>query len=97
MKRFSDFAAEPVPLDGAKIPLDSILNRELTITGYSIRSSKYSKNSSGKYLTLQFQLDGEIRITFTGSDVLIGQMEKYGKELPFVSVIKKINRYYTLT
>ena len=42
-------------------------------------------------------LTGQKRVVFTGSDVIIDQMEKYQEEIPFVSTIKKINRYYTLT
>lgn len=40
--------------------------------------------------------DGQHRVIFTGSDVLIEQMEKYGAEVPFAT-IKKIYRYYTLS
>lgn len=97
-KRFSDFADEPKPLDGEKIKIDEILNREVEVTGYKIGNSQYSKNKSGKYLTLQVVAEGlGTRIVFSGSDVLIGQVEKYGHEIPFLTVIKKINRYYTLT
>jgi len=97
MKKFTDFANEPVALEGAKIGIEAVLNREITVTGYSVKMSKFPKNASGKYLTLQFQLDAETRVTFTGSDVLIGQMERYGAEIPFAATIRKINRYYTLT
>lgn len=97
MKKFADFANEPVPLDGVKIGIEAVLNREITVTGYSVKMSKFPKNASGKYLTLQFQIDGETRVTFTGSDVLIGQMERYSAEVPFTATIRKINRYFTLT
>jgi hypothetical protein len=97
VKRFSDFAKEPAPLDGDKIRIDDIVNKEIIVTGCNIKKSKYSKNASGKYLTLQFKIDEATRVTFTGSDVLIGQMERYESEIPFVSTIKKINRYYTLS
>jgi hypothetical protein len=96
-KRFADFAQERLPLDGDKIRLDEIINRELLITGYSIKRSKYDKNRSGKCLTLQVEVDSERRVVFTGSDVLIEQMEKYGNQVPFLTTIKKIDRYYTLT
>jgi len=36
-------------------------------------------------------------VLFTGSDVLIEQMEKYGDQIPFAATIKKIDRYYTLS
>jgi len=82
---------------GDKVKIDSILNKEILITDYRIRNSKFSKNSSGKYLTVQFKLDGRKGIFFTGSDVLIDQMERYGSEIPFLTIIRKINRYYTMS
>jgi hypothetical protein len=97
LKRFCDFADEPKTLDGEKVRLDDILNREIAVTGFNVKKSKYSKNASGKYLTLQFQIDGSTKVFFSGSDVLIGQVERYEKEIPFITVIKKINRYYTMS
>ena len=97
MKRFSDFAQEESPLEGEKARIDTILNEEIAIKAFSVKSSKYSKNNSGKYLTIQFEIKNEIKIVFTGSDVLINQMEKYKEHIPFLATIKKINRYYTLT
>jgi len=96
MKKFSDFSKENI-LDGDKIRIDDILNEEVLITGYAIKNSKYSKNESGKYLTLQIIKDDKKYVVFTGSDVLIDQMEKYNAEIPFMATIRKINRYYSLT
>jgi len=95
-KRFTDFATETPPLDGDKIKLDTILNQEIEIVGCRFGATRHSKNKSGRYLTIQFKMDGEKRIVFTGSDVLISQMEKYKEEIPFFAKIIKINRYYTL-
>ena len=96
MKHFSDFSKEAVALDGDKVKLDSILNQEITITGHAIKRSKFDDNS-GKCLTVQFEMDGLVQIFFTGSEVLKDQLEKYEAEIPFMTTIKKINRYYTLT
>ena len=99
-RRFSDFAEEEGPLEGDKIKLDSILNYEILVVGYRIQASKYQgKNNSGKYLTVQFcsSSEQERRIFFTGSDVLIEQMEKYGHYVPFYTTIKKVDRYYTFS
>ena len=96
-KRFSDFAEESSPLDGDKIRLDDVLNIEVRVIGYNIRRSKYEKNRSGKCLLMQIEHDGQHRVIFTGSDVLIEQMEKYGAEVPFATTIKKIDRYYILS
>ena len=46
---------------------------------------------------MQIEHDGQHRVIFTGSDVLIEQMEKYEAEVPFATTIKKIDRYYTLS
>jgi len=97
-KRFSDFAEEPKALDGDKVPIDSVLNKEIEIVGCRITTSKYNKNKSGKCLTLQFVDDrGDRHVIFTGSDVLVDQMKRYADEMPFVATIRKIDRYYTLT
>ena len=99
-KRFSDFAEEEGPLEGDKAKLDSILNHEIMVIGHRIQGSKYQgKNNSGKCLTVQFRNpeDQEKRVFFTGSDVLIEQMEKYGHQVPFLTTIKKVDRYYTFS
>jgi hypothetical protein len=97
MKRFSDFAKSPNILDGAKIKLDEVINREIVVLGFRITDSKYGKNKSGKCLMLQIEIDGERKVIFTGSDVLIEQMERYGEEVPFASVLKKVDKFYTLS
>lgn len=97
MKRFTDFADAPSVLDGDKIKLDDLINREVTVIGSRITESKFGKNKSGKCLTLQIEIDGVHKVVFTGSDVLIGQIEKYGAEIPFIAVIKKVERFYTLS
>lgn len=97
ISRFSDFAKEEIGLDGDKVKIDDILNKEMLILNYRIRDSNFSKNKSGKYLTLQFELDNTKHILFTGSDVLIDQIEKYSSKIPFLVVVKKVNRYYTFS
>jgi len=86
-------------MDGAKMKIDEVLNREMLIIGHRIKRSKFDKNSSGKYLAIQFVFVGteDRKVVFTGSDVLIEQMERYGEEIPFVATIKKVDRYYTLS
>jgi len=96
-ERFADFSQEEVALYGDKTRIDSIVNQEVVVTGYRIRKSRFSKNTSGDYLTLQIEIDGTMYVCFTGSDVLIDQMKKYCEEIPFTATIKKINQYYTLT
>lgn len=99
IKRFSDFAKEPETLEGDKVKIDDIINREIVVCAYSLKGSKYSKNESGKYLTIQFYMpdNSTKRIFFTGSDVLINQIEKYKEHIPFCAVVKRINKYYTFS
>ncbi len=97
--RFADFADEPGALDGSKLRLDDILNKEILILGHRLRQTKYPGKGSSKCLTIQFRLagDAETHVVFTGSSVLVDQMEKYGEKEPFVAIIKRVDRYYTLS
>lgn len=65
---------------GDKVKISKILNRDIVITNYRIQPSKYPKNKSGKCLHLQIEIDGEKKVIFTGSDVLIHTMEQVKKE-----------------
>jgi hypothetical protein len=38
-----------------------------------------------------------MHVVFTGSSVLVEQMEKYGEKVPFIAVIKRVDRYYTMS
>lgn len=96
-KRFSDFAEEDGPLEGDKVKIDYILNQEILVTGYKIKKSKYIKEGMEQCLTVQFEIDENKKIFFTGSNVLIDQIEKYSHEIPFMTVLKKIDRYYTFS
>lgn len=95
MKRFSDFATNDNVLTGDKIKIEEIVGKEIEVTGYKIKESKYKKENQDKVLTLQFKLDNECRVIFTGSSVLIEQIEKYKDEIPFLATIEKINKFYT--
>ena len=96
-KRFSDFAKETFALDGDKISVEQILNREIEITGHKITGSKYKKDGRDRCLTLQFKMDGKKFVCFTGSEVLMAQAERYASEFPFMTVIVKQFKYFTMT
>ncbi len=92
MKLFSEFSKEKDSLEGDKINIEDTLNIKLVVLSYSIKKSKFKK---GDYLTLQVDIEGEKKVIFTGSIVLSSQVMKYKDELPFIAIIKKINKYYT--
>jgi len=56
MKRFSDFATDENPIDGEKVKIDDILNKEIEITAYRIKNSKFEEREHGKCITIQFRL-----------------------------------------
>lgn len=92
--RFSEFAKD-VALDGEKKRLSEILNQEITVIGQNITQSK---KNTGKCLKLQYKMkDGKTYITFTGSAVLIKQIEEYRDMIPFVAVIKQVGKYFSFT
>ena len=97
-KRFSDFAKEHIPLDGAKLRIGDVLNKEIEVLAVRIKPSKYKGNDKGSAcLTIQFQMNGERYVAFTGSAILAEQAKMYADELPFLATIKKIDKYYTFT
>lgn len=96
-KRFSDFAEEPELLNGSKLKIEEILNKEILIMGFKISDSKFSKSNNPKCLTLQFELDDKKHVIFTGSSVLVNQIEKYKDEIPFLTIIEKVDKYYSFT
>ena len=93
--RFSDFVEELKPLDGDKKKIEEILNREVLIIDFKVKDSKKQRDSL--YATIQFNIDDVNHIVFTGSNVLIDQLEQYKDHLPFYATIKKIDRYYTFS
>ena len=95
-ERFSDFAEEMAPLDGEKVKIETVLNREILVTGFKVTRSKYKENSQ-QCMTLQFEIDGNRLVIFTGSSVMIEQVQRYQDHIPFLATIRKIDRYYSLT
>jgi hypothetical protein len=92
MRSFKELGIKPVQnaMTGEKIKINRVINREIVVTGYRIEQSKYPKNKSGKCLTLQVEIDGEKRVVFTGSDILIGMIQQVPEsEIPFKTTIVK--------
>lgn len=96
MKKFSDFAQE-INITGDKIKIEDVIGKEIEVTGFKISGSKFVKSGNDKLLTLQFNVEGVSRVIFTGSSVLMEQCEKYEKEMPFSTIIQKVNKFYTFT
>jgi len=97
MKSFKDLGIENKhnTLMGEKIKMDNILNILIYVRDFKIEKSKFTKNKTGDCLYLQIEVDGEIRIVFTGSDVLINTIREVDKkDLPFSTTIKKLGECF---
>ena len=92
--KFSDFAIGETKLDGEKVKLKDMLNQEVLVTGYAIHRSKFKDEN---YLTLQFEKDDVRKVLFTGSCVLMDQIEKHADKLPFLATIRDYGKYYAFT
>jgi len=92
---FSDFAAPRFSLSGKKIRMSEILDKPIIVTAHKIIASK--RNAGESCLQLQFEMDGETCIVFTGSAVLIDQCETYADKIPFRAKITKIDKYFSFS
>jgi hypothetical protein len=106
MTKFSDFAEKANPLmDGKKISLDEIIERdgrggkEIIVLNFRIKNTKYADAKNPRCLTVQFAFPEkeERHIFFSGSSVLMEQLETYKENLPFSTKVKRVGKYYTFS
>lgn len=98
MTHFKDLDIKPniTSFIGDKVKVKSLFNQPITILDYKIGRS--SAKPGTDLLTLQIEKSGEKRVVFTGSKVLIDQINRVTKEkLPLVTTIKGDNDYYEFT
>jgi hypothetical protein len=98
--RFSDFAAKDGSLDGTKIKLDDVLNKEILVLDFRVSPSKYQRQNTSECLTIQFEFTdapGVHHVVFTGSTVLTKTLQQYKDNLPFITTIRKVDKFYKFT
>ena len=91
MKSFREIAKDDIHLAGDKKSLSEITDKQIIITGYKITKSKFKEDN---YLAIQYELDGEKYVTFTGAQVLIEQLKKMdhaSMELEIENPLRKYN------
>lgn len=98
-KKFSDFNTNSKVYDGKKKSIEAIINKEILIKSFKLANSKYKTK---EYATVQFNdLSSEDKIEnfifFTGSGVIMDQLTQNKEHLPFLTTIKKIDKYYTFS
>lgn len=98
MNAFKNFniALSQKAFEGDKIKIDRILNKEIVVTAFKVEDSKFE--NKGKCLTLQIEYDNSKRVVFTGSGILILQIEQVPKDkFPFRATIIKENQMLQFT
>lgn len=100
IKRFADFAdtkSHPI-MDGEKVALQKILNKEIKVTAYKIKDTKFDDAKNNKCLMVQFEdSTNERKVFFTGSAVLIDQIERYKDHIPFLATIVKTGKFFSFS
>lgn len=95
--KFSSFAQEQIPMPGQKKHLDEILNKEILVIDFKVKKSK--RREGTECLQLQFILNGEVYVLFSGSSVLIDQIKVAHEKntIPFYTTVVKIDKYYSFS
>ncbi|MBR5355148.1 MAG: hypothetical protein IK122_03400 [Alphaproteobacteria bacterium] len=95
IESFSVFARDKLPMPGKKKRIDEILEKVISVVDFRIMKS--SKRENTECLQIQFVLDKEVYVVFTGSVVLIDQIQSVKDKLPFNAKIVKIDKYYSFS
>lgn len=104
--KFSGLVISKV-LDGDKVRIDDLLDREIVICNYQVTTSKYKDKGCGYCIKVQFYYADDSaetkRVFFSGSGVIKDQLEearsvleKNEQPLLFKAVVKKVANYYSL-
>jgi len=102
MNKFSEFADTTISpvMDGKKLTVDDVLDKEIIVLRYRVKKSKFSEAKNPDCLTVQFAYPDNQEtkyVFFSGSSVLMQQLEKYQDKIPFSATIKKVGKYFTFS
>ena len=95
LNTFAELARDKLPMPGIKKRLEQILNRNIVILDFRITKSNKRENS--ECLQIQFLLVGDFCVLFTGSVVLIDQIQSIKDNLPLKTTVVKIDKYYSFS
>lgn len=98
MKRWSDLPVEKRDVWVEKVKIGDILGKEICITGYEIRSSRYGGGDEpAEYVQINFELSGERHFTNTSSMLLRKQLESIKDNLPILATIVQKGQWFSLS
>lgn len=98
MNNFKDFGIKPrkQSMEGDKIKMSKVLNREITVHGFKVDDSKAKPGT--KYLMMQISIAETKHIVFTGSKNLIELIEQVPVDkFPFTTTIIEENERFEFT
>lgn len=95
MEKFRDFANDVRRLDGDKLQISQIFNKEIVVIAYRLTKSKISDAKQLLQLQFTYPNEEEKHIVLTNSTVIIKQLEQYKEHLPFTAKVMKVHSYYT--
>lgn len=96
-KKFKDFGIKPAlkGLEGQKIHINKVLNREITVCKYRVEDSKFKEQNYDKCLQIELELGGVKHVLFTGSKILTETIQQIPVDnFPFVTTIVEENGRY---
>lgn len=89
MNTFSQLGVQSKNLTGVKIEIEKVLDKIITVFDFRVNGSKFSRD--GMCLSIQIEYENDKRVIFTGSAVLLEDIEKIPKEgFPFTTTIVRI-------
>lgn len=83
---------------GKSLEIEEIFNQEIIVHYYEIGPSKFPEKGNGKCLKMQIEYEGRKRVVFTGSGVLMDQIEQVEEsKFPFKTIIVKNDKRFEFT
>lgn len=83
---------------GNKIEVAEIFNQQVTVHAYKITESKFPKPGRERCLHMQIELNGEKRVVFVTSEVLMRVLDSIPKDdFPFTTTIRKNQKRFEFT
>lgn len=100
MTKFSELGIQaPAPsMEGEKIEIYKILNKEIKVHGYEIKPSKYPEKGNGQCLYMQIEVGNSKRVLFSGSKFLMDTLNLIPKDkFPITTTIVQDNQRLQFT
>lgn len=91
VNRFSDFNRDNH--SAVKASIKDLIDKEIIVRSFEIKDS--TQRIGSKCAHIQVEHDNQMRLVFTGSEVIMNQLNQNKDKLPFIATIKHINNYYT--